>query len=43
MAEPYGAFALVLHSHFSRRGTYNPFAEGGFWLFRDGNPWEVQL
>lgn len=38
------AQARVLYSvYFSRRGTYNPFAERGFWLFRDGNPWEVQL
>lgn len=38
------AQSRVLYSvYFSRRGTYNPFAERGFWLFRDGNPWEVQL
>jgi hypothetical protein len=29
--------------YLNRQGTYNPFAEGGFWLLRDGNPWEVQL
>lgn len=38
------AQSRVLYSvYFNRRGTYNPFAERGFWLFRDGNPWEVQL
>ncbi len=29
--------------YFSRQGTYNPFNEGGFWLLRDGGPWEVTL
>ena len=29
--------------YFSRQGTYNPFSEGGFWLLRDGGPWEVTL
>jgi len=29
--------------YFSRQGTYNPFSEGGFWLLRDGGPWEVML
>lgn len=29
--------------YLSRQGTYNPFNEGGFWLLRDGGPWEVTL
>ncbi len=29
--------------YFSRQGTHNPFSEGGFWLLREGGPWEVTL
>lgn len=29
--------------YFCRQGAYNPFSENGFWLFRDGGFWEVQL
>lgn len=29
--------------YFSRQGAYNPFSESGFWLFKDGSFWEVQL
>jgi hypothetical protein len=29
--------------YFGRQGVYNPFSEGGFWLLREGGPWEVQL
>ena len=39
---PVGTPALY-SIYLNRRGMYNPFSEGGFWLLRDGNPWEVQL
>jgi hypothetical protein len=33
----------VYSVYLSRQGAYNPFSEGGFWLFREGRLWEVQL
>jgi hypothetical protein len=29
--------------YFQRQGVYNPFSEGGFWLLRNGSPWEAQF
>jgi hypothetical protein len=39
---PVGARALY-SIYLSRQWSYNPFAEGGLWLLRDGRPWEVRL
>jgi hypothetical protein len=38
---PVGAPAL--YSIYLRREGLNPFADGGFWLLREGTLWEVQL
>ncbi|HXG19040.1 MAG TPA: hypothetical protein VNN62_08200 [Methylomirabilota bacterium] len=39
---PVGARALY-SVYLRRQGAYNPFTEGGFWLLRNGRPWEVRL
>lgn len=39
---PANARALYM-VYFHRQGVSNPFTEGGFWLLRNGYPWEVQF